>query len=384
MRRLEPPRSRAELWLRARSLAGRRVDEVAAHLGATVPASLHRDKGFIGELAEHALGAHAPGRSDPDFPDLEVELKTAPVDASGAPIASTWVGAAPGGERWEDSHTRRKLSTVLWIPVLPAEDVAERRFGAPTWWRPGPAEEAVLRQDWETAVERLALGEAAALRSHHGVALQIRPKAARADVLAWSLDADGEWVRQTPVGWYLRREFTAHILLDPPDLAGRLARRGFGLDDDALRLDPWRPDWPEAGALAVAALTDATGGAAWQSGSTSVPGLDAKPILDLVAGSSAMDPAFEALGFVSRGEFGIPGRRLFTLPVGRGTVAHLHCFAPGDPRIDTHRAFAARLRHDDALRDAYQAEKRRLVATVARPEFSASKAPWFAATLGAG
>lgn len=52
-------------------------------------------------------------------------------------------------------------------------------------------------------------------------------------------------------------------------------------------------------------------------GSTSVPGLMAKPIIDIMPVVSrlslvdACNPAFAALGYECMGEFGIPGRRYF-------------------------------------------------------------------------
>lgn len=378
MRRVAPPGTLAELWLRARALTGRSVADVASHLNARVPATLHRDKGFIGELTEAALGAHAPGRSEPDFPDLGVELKTIPVHPDGEPTASTWVGAAPGGDTWETSHTRRKLASVLWIPVTEHAEVGARTYLAPRFWRPDPEEEALLRADWEAAVERLALGEAAALRSHHGQALQIRPKAANREVLEWAVDADGEWIRRTPVGWYLRREFTSRILVEPDTFADRLRRRGLGLADDALRLDAWRPDWGEAGVLAVAHLA-AHGVRAWHIGSTAVPHLRAKPILDLVAergDEGALTAAAAALGLHDRGEHGIPDRRYFTLRAGALCVAHLHAFPAGDARIAAHRRWARALHADPTLAAAYEAEKLRVSAEVGRAAYASAKAPW--------
>ena len=52
-------------------------------------------------------------------------------------------------------------------------------------------------------------------------------------------------------------------------------------------------------------------------GSTSVEGLSAKPIIDImpvvkdISRIDKLNPAFEALGYECMGEFGIPGRRYF-------------------------------------------------------------------------
>ncbi len=79
-------------------------------------------------------------------------------------------------------------------------------------------------------------------------------------------------------------------------------------------------------------------------GSTSVRGLFAKPIIDMlmeVTSLAALDrqsARIEALGYQARGEFGIAGRRYFTL--GESPRSHnLHCFASGDAHLIRHRAF---------------------------------------------
>lgn len=101
-------------------------------------------------------------------------------------------------------------------------------------------------------------------------------------------------------------------------------------------------------------------------GSTAIPGICAKPIIDLlpvVTDLASFDHASEALtqlGYQPKGEFGIPGRRYFTLesPTGERLV-HVHAFAEGDPNITCHLAFRDyMIDHPDESR-AYEAEKRR-------------------------
>ena len=103
-------------------------------------------------------------------------------------------------------------------------------------------------------------------------------------------------------------------------------------------------------------------------GSTSVPGLAAKPVLDVMpvaAGpTEALDAAsrMEALGYRFRGENGISGRLYFEKDVDCRTVAHAHMFPSGHPGIRTHLLFRDYLRtHPDAARD-YEQLKRELAA----------------------
>ncbi len=102
-------------------------------------------------------------------------------------------------------------------------------------------------------------------------------------------------------------------------------------------------------------------------GSTAIPGIEAKPIVDLmpvVVGLAEFDRkqgAVEGLGYRVWGERGIDRRRYCTINSalhGRREV-QAHVFAAGDPHIERHLAFRDYMRaHVDEAR-AYEAEKRR-------------------------
>jgi len=103
-------------------------------------------------------------------------------------------------------------------------------------------------------------------------------------------------------------------------------------------------------------------------GSTAVPGLAAKPILDLMAGCTNLDRAPEiAAVLVEYGWHHVPPeldeqphRRFFVHVVDGHRHAHLHLMRPGTERWQRQLAFRDRLRADPQLRDAYAALKRRL------------------------
>ena len=217
-RRVLPPRSEAELLARADALAGRTLGEVAIEHGMVVPANTRRGKGWTGVVIEHALGANAGSRPEPDFRLISVELKTIPVGPNLRPLESTYVCTVPlagdAAPDWRDSNVRRKLARVLWMPFEGDRAIAlpERRIGAPLLWSPSSGEELALASDWETLMDRVVLGRVEEISAREGECLQIRPKAANAAARRLAVGASGAREPTLPRGFYLRASFTAAIL----------------------------------------------------------------------------------------------------------------------------------------------------------------------------
>lgn len=84
-------------------------------------------------------------------------------------------------------------------------------------------------------------------------------------------------------------------------------------------------------------------------GSTSVEGLKAKPIIDImpvVRDINEIDhfnPAMASIGYVAKGENGIPMRRYFKKG-GDDRTHHVHIYEEGNPEIERHLAFRDYLR----------------------------------------
>lgn len=98
-------------------------------------------------------------------------------------------------------------------------------------------------------------------------------------------------------------------------------------------------------------------------GSTSVTGLAAKPVIDIlleVNGLTALDSANAAMnniGYTARGENGIPDRRYFTK--GGDERSHqVHAFVAGDAQIIRHLAFRDYLKNDRNVANEYADLKR--------------------------
>ncbi len=218
MHRSTPPQSEEELLQRAQRIAGLSLADLAREYDVDMPPNLHRQKGWVGQLLELALGADAQSLAEPDFRTIGVEMKTVPLDSRGRPRESTYVCTVPLEEGlepdWESTWLRRKLARVLWVPVEaePLIPLAERRIGTALLWSPSAEEETLLRQDWEELSEMICMGELEQISARLGTVLQIRPKAANASVRCRSVGADGVAILTNPRGFYLRPAFTRQIL----------------------------------------------------------------------------------------------------------------------------------------------------------------------------
>ena len=139
--------------------------------------------------------------------------------------------------------------------------------------------------------------------------------------------------------------------------------------DSTVHLAEPDPGWPVTGARLVRQVRDALGPLAVvvaHAGSTSVPGLAAKPVIDLVLGvpdptdEATYVPALEDLGFALR--IREPEWREHRLLRHTEPDANLHVFASGDDEIGRMLAFRDHLRRDARDRATYEQTKRELAA----------------------
>ena len=150
-----------------------------------------------------------------------------------------------------------------------------------------------------------------------------------------------------------------------------------GVGSSARRRKPvvlaeYDPAWPGAFARLrdrVAAALGELAVAVEHVGSTAVPGLPAKPIVDLdaVVPSAADVPAairrLAAVGYVHLGDLGIPGREAFDAPPPAPGAApwpahHLYVCPAGGAELRRHLAFRDHLRAHPEDARAYAAVKR--------------------------
>jgi GrpB-like predicted nucleotidyltransferase (UPF0157 family) len=131
---------------------------------------------------------------------------------------------------------------------------------------------------------------------------------------------------------------------------------------------PYDPEWPETFVSIRRALTEAlrkTAIAIEHVGSTSVPGMAAKPIIDIdiVIGSEAeltcAISKLAAIGYRYEGEKGVVGRHAFRPPTDL-PKHHPYVCAVGNPELNRHLAFRDHLRENESDAKAYAKLKREL------------------------
>jgi GrpB-like predicted nucleotidyltransferase (UPF0157 family) len=131
-----------------------------------------------------------------------------------------------------------------------------------------------------------------------------------------------------------------------------------------VALSEYDPEWPRRFEAARMELAGALGELATgidHIGSTAVPGLAAKPIIDVLVTVSSIDPddeyvaAIESVGYELRVRE--EGHRMFRPPARN---VHVHVWAEGSTEAVDYLLLRDRLRSNPADRQAYEAVKREL------------------------
>lgn len=147
----------------------------------------------------------------------------------------------------------------------------------------------------------------------------------------------------------------------------------LGLESGVVRLVEYDVRWPVLFTAETQRIRERCGALPLRLehiGSTSIPGLCAKPVLDILAGRPPGTPlpdyvaALERAGYVHRGERGVPGREFFRR--GDPRAYHVHLVEDGGPLWREYLTFRDYLRaHADAARE-YAEAKRDLAARFPR------------------
>jgi GrpB-like predicted nucleotidyltransferase (UPF0157 family) len=138
----------------------------------------------------------------------------------------------------------------------------------------------------------------------------------------------------------------------------------------AVQLAPHRAEWADMAKAESARLKAALGDnleTVHHVGSTAIPGIMAKPIVDLlpvvrsIEKLDAQESVVRALGYKWHGEFGLEGRRFCTFadPKTGKRIYQLHFFTDGSQDARNMLAFRDYLRAHPFIAKAYEMEKLR-------------------------
>ena len=145
-------------------------------------------------------------------------------------------------------------------------------------------------------------------------------------------------------------------------------KEGVGMEKRKVEVVGYDGEWPQKYRAEKRELERVFGPVAvcfHHAGSTSVPGLAAKPVIDIfveVCDLNRVDslhPKMERLGYEPMGEAGIPNRRFFRKG-GNQRTHHVHCFLTGGKEIQRHLAFRDYLRNHPHRAEEYGTLKTKL------------------------
>ena len=154
-----------------------------------------------------------------------------------------------------------------------------------------------------------------------------------------------------------------------------------------VNIVPYDPAWPrrfDEERRILAAVFAGSGARIEHVGSTAVPGLGAKPVIDVLMGVPNLVeverriPALEAAGYeyVQEYERQLPDRRYFRRPRLGPRACHVHCVVTGSDVWIRHLAFRDYLRAHPESAAAYDDFKRQLAMRVSKEEYTEAKSPF--------
>lgn len=173
---------------------------------------------------------------------------------------------------------------------------------------------------------------------------------------------------------------------------GGLRQASFNMS--SVVVSPYSAEWPRC-FLAIRdeliAVFSPMAVAIEHIGSTSVPGLAAKPVIDVLLGACSLadvESKIEALGgldyaYIRKYEDVLPMRRYFVKSPAASFRVHLHAVERGSRIWQEHLAFRGALRSDPALCARYQSLKLQLAQEFAddKAAYSAAKDPFVRSVL---
>ncbi len=165
-----------------------------------------------------------------------------------------------------------------------------------------------------------------------------------------------------------------------------------GIEDEPVRIVPYDTAWParfeEERAALAELLGDVVTGGIHHIGSTAVPGLAAKPIIDIQVGVADLEIARSCIEPLAALDYLYAPYRAdeiawFCKPSPERRTHHLHLVPVTSPRFGAVLEFRDLLRSDPEVAREYEAMKRQLAATFERDReaYTEAKQPFIESAL---
>lgn len=160
----------------------------------------------------------------------------------------------------------------------------------------------------------------------------------------------------------------------------------LGLKEGEVRLSEYCADWPGVYLREEKRIEQGLHDlnyALEHVGSTAVPGMLSKPIIDIAAGVSTFEGLQEfvsqlnSLGYEYRGECGVPDRHFFLFRSSGQTIFHLHLVRTEDEQWANFFLFRDFLRSNSEAAELYSRQKQELQKEYSgkRKDYTAGKDP---------
>ena len=153
------------------------------------------------------------------------------------------------------------------------------------------------------------------------------------------------------------------------DDGGMNPQSEFGVDDEPVRIDPYDRSWParfeEEHRVLEETLGSLVTGGIHHVGSTAVPGLDAKPVIDILVGVDVLESSrayiepLAGLGYM-HSPYRPDEMLWFCKPNPAHRTHHLHLVPTGSSRFQAELAFRDYLRTHHGVAKKYAILKRQL------------------------
>ena len=211
------PKSKNELLKKALGLSGKKITFLHDMFRNKFDIECKCSKGYFGKLVELYLGASASNLPIPDFPNLNIELKTLPLNKKmqvnhHIKVCATSIFPNSKNTTWEKSILKLKLSRILWIPFESDKSISfkKRRIGHAFISNLNKYED-LFKQDYENITNLMLYGKIEKISASTGKYLILKSTSSNKNLLKY-YDIDGKLIFSKLKAFYLKKQFIDNVI----------------------------------------------------------------------------------------------------------------------------------------------------------------------------